>query len=67
MAQKYFYFVRTQTGTLGPRKCDGWPPVGGETNDVAWKIAITDDEFRRRLSALDLKYRKQVKTDLTQE
>lgn len=63
----FFYYVRTiSTTSLSPRKSGEWPPIGGEPNEFAWKTEIDEKTFKRKLSSLDLKFRKQALRDLTQ-
>lgn len=63
----YFYYVKTiSLGTISPRKSSEWPPIGGEVNDVVWKIEIDEKEAKRKFASLDLKYRTTALRDLTQ-
>jgi len=63
----FFYYVKViSTQTLSPRKSNEWPPVGGEVNDVVWKIEIDEKTAKRKFASLDLKFRNRALRDLTQ-
>lgn len=62
----FFYYIQTLR-TVSPRLADEWPPVGGEPNNVLWKIEVSDRTAKSGLASLDSKFRKKAQADLSQE
>lgn len=53
----FFYYVRIeQTQEIKPRLSYGWPPMGGEVNEVLQRIAITPEMAMHTLDYLSVKY-----------